>query len=212
MTVVGIVRDVRQFELGADPKPQMYIPYTQFGLFRPRDLVISTSVDPLSLAPGVRSAVLQIDSDQPVSNIRTMNDIVSESVARQRFSMLLLAIFAAVALVLAAVGIYGVMSYAVAQRTREIGLRMALGAQPAHVLKLVVGQGLKLVLIGVGIGLVASLLMTRAMSSLLFGISPTDPATLTVISVVLTAVAVLASYLPARRATKVDPLVAFRFE
>jgi putative ABC transport system permease protein len=153
-----------------------------------------------------------VDKDQPVSDIRTMEDILSESMARQRFSMLLLGIFAAVALVLAAVGIYGVMSYSVAQRTREIGLRMALGAQRSDVLKLVVGEGLKLVLIGVVFGLVAAFILTRVMASLLFGVSATDPTTFVAISLVLISVAVLASYIPARRATRVDPMIALRYE
>ena len=212
ITVVGVVNDVRQFELAADPKPQMYLTYEQAGFFAPRHLVVSADVEPLSLAPSVRSAVWEIDRDQPVSNVRTMDDVLSESIARQRFSMLLLGLFAFVALVLAAVGIYGVMSYTVAQRTREIGIRMALGAQTGDVLRLAVGQGLKLVLVGVAIGLGASLALTRVMTSLLFGVSASDPATLAVISLVLISVAVLASYIPARRATKVDPLIALRYE
>ena len=211
-TIVGVAKDVRQFELNADPKPQMYLPYTQAGFFAPRDLVVSTNGDPLSLASAVRKTVWEIDKDQPVSNISTMENVLSESIARQRFSMLLLGIFAALALALATVGIYGVMSYSVAQRTREIGIRMALGAQRSDVLKLVVGQGLKLVMIGVLIGLVIALVLTRVMSSLLFGVSATDPLTFTIISLVLISVAVLASYIPARRATRVDPMVALRYE
>jgi ABC-type antimicrobial peptide transport system permease subunit len=141
-----------------------------------------------------------------------MEEIVSESVARQRFSMLLLGIFAALALVLAAVGIYGVMSYSVAQRTREFGIRMALGAQRSDVLKLAVGQGLKLVVIGIVVGLGAAFLLTRVMSSLLFGVSATDPLTFITISLVLIGVAVLASFVPALRATKIDPMDALRYE
>ncbi|HYY97748.1 MAG TPA: ABC transporter permease [Pyrinomonadaceae bacterium] len=210
--VIGVVKDVRQFDLAAEPRPQMYLNYPQADFFAPRHLVVSTSVDPLGLAGAVRKAVWEIDRDQPVSNVRTMEDVLSESLARQRFSMLLLGVFAGLALVLAAVGLYGVMSYTVAQRTREIGVRMALGAQTGHVLRLVVAQGLKLALVGVALGLVAAFMLTRVMSSLLFGVSPTDPATLAVISLVLVGVALLASYIPARRATKVDPLVALRHE
>jgi putative ABC transport system permease protein len=141
-----------------------------------------------------------------------MENIVSRAVARQRFSMLLLGIFATLALVLAAVGIYGVMSYSVAQRTREIGIRMALGAQKSDVLKMTVMQGLKLVALGVAIGLVAALVLTRVMASLLFGVSATDPTTFVTISFVLIGVALLASYIPALRAIKVDPMVALRYQ
>jgi putative ABC transport system permease protein len=199
-------------ELVADPKPQMYLSYVQAGFFAPRHLVVSTAVEPLGMAAAVRKAVWEIDKDQPISNIKTMEEVLSNSIARQRFSMLLLGIFAAVALVLAAVGIYGVMSYSVAQRTHEIGIRMALGARRSDVLKLTVGEGLKLVLIGVVIGLVAAFLLTRVMSSLLFGVGATDPTTFVTISLVLISVALLASYIPARRATKIDPMVALRYE
>jgi putative ABC transport system permease protein len=212
MQIIGVVKDVRQFDLIADPKTQMYLSYEQVGFFAPRDLVVKTDVEPLSLAAAVRQTVWQIDKDQPVSNIRTMEEIAAESVARQRFSMLLLAIFAGVALLLAAVGIYGVMSYSVAQRRNEIGIRMALGAQKSDVLKLTVGQGLKLVLTGVVFGLVGAFMLTRLMSSLLFGVGATDPTTFVSISLVLIGVALLASYIPARRATRVDPLVALRYE
>jgi len=212
MQVIGVVKDVRQFELTAEPRPQMYLSYRQAGFFAPRDLVVKTDVDPASLAATVRKAVWDIDKDQPVSNIQTMQEILADSIARQRFSMLLLAIFAGVALVLAGVGIYGVMSYSVAQRTREIGIRMALGAHTGAVLKLAVGYGMKLVLIGVVVGLIAAFALTRVMSTLLFGITATDPATFTLISLLLVFVAALASYIPARRATKVDPIIALRYE
>lgn len=210
--VIGVVKDVRQFKLDADPKPQMYMSYEQVGFFAPRYLLVSTDVEPLSLASTVRSAVWEIDKDQPVSNITTMEDVLSKSVARQRFSTLLLSIFATVALVLAAIGIYGVMSYSVAQRTREIGIRMALGAQKSAVLKLVIGQGMRLVLWGVIAGLSGAFALTRLLQSLLFGVSATDLGTFIVIPLLLTIVALLACYMPAWRATKIDQMVALRYE
>ncbi len=167
-TVIGVVKDVRQNDFIAAPKMQMYFTYRQLKSLLPNALIVRTAVDPASLATAVRNQIWAIDKDQPVSDIRTMDDIIRSAVARQRFSMLLLGIFAALALVLAAVGIYGVMSYSVAQRTREIGLRMALGAQRIDVLKLAVGQALRLVLAGLALGLVAALLLTRLMASLLF--------------------------------------------
>jgi putative ABC transport system permease protein len=166
----------------------------------------------MSLAMPLRNAVWAVDKDQPVSNIRDMEEIVAAAMARQRFSTMLLGIFAALALVLAAVGIYGVMSYSVAQRTREIGVRMALGAQRSDVLRMTMGQGFKLVALGVVIGLAASLVLTRVMASLLFGISATDPFTFIAISLVLLAVAMLASYIPSLRATRVDPMVALHYQ
>jgi putative ABC transport system permease protein len=212
VNVVGVVKDVRQFELTAEPRPQMYLSYKQAGFFPLDDLVVKTDVDPSSLAATVRKTVWEIDKDQPVSDIRTMEEILAASIARQRFSMLLLAIFAGVAMVLAGVGIYGVMSYSVAQRTHEIGIRMALGAQTGAVLKLAVGYGMRLVIIGIVIGLVAAFALTRLMSTLLFGVTATDPTTFTVISLLLAGVAAIASYIPARRATKVDPIIALRYE
>jgi len=212
LTVIGVVKDVRQLELVVEPKPQMYLPFTQANFFEPRALVVKTNLEPLSLAAAVRKTVWEVDKDQPVSDIASMENIVSESVARQRFSTLLLGVFAAVALFLAAVGIYGVMSYSVTQRTHEIGIRMALGAQKKDVLKLTIGQGSKLVLTGVAIGLAAAFVLTRVMTSLLFGVSATDPITFVAISFVLIAVAMLASLIPALRATKVDPMFALRYQ
>ncbi|HSE98916.1 MAG TPA: ABC transporter permease, partial [Blastocatellia bacterium] len=212
MEIVGVVKDVRQFELGAEPRPQMYVPYEQPVYFRPSHLVVRTQVEPMSLAATVRSAVWEIDKDQPVSNITSMENVLSESIARQRFSMLLLGIFATLALVLASVGIYGVMSYSVAQRTREIGIRMALGAQSRDVLKLVVGQGMRLAVAGVAAGLAVAFALTRLMSSLLFGVSAVDPVTFGGVSLLLAVVAFVACYIPARRATRVDPITSLRYE
>jgi predicted permease len=208
--VIGVVKDVRQNDFIAQPKMQMYLPYRQMKNLAANALVVRTSLEPTSLATSMRNAIWAVDKDQPVANIDTMEHIVSEAIARQRFSMLLLGIFAVLALVLTAVGIYGVMSYSVAQRTHEIGIRMALGARRADVLQMTVKQGLKLVGAGMIIGLAAAFLLTRVMASLLFGISATDPITFVGISLVLLVVAILASYVPALRATKVDPIIALR--
>jgi predicted permease len=210
--IIGVVKNVRQNDFVSEPKMQMYMPYQQLNSFAPNALVVRTNVEPLSLAAAVRNAIWAVDKDQPVSNLRSMDEIVSEAVARQRFSMLLLGIFAALAMVLAAVGIYGVMSYSIAQRTREIGLRIALGAQKSDVLKMILRQGLRFVAAGLAIGLAASFVLTRVMASLLFGISATDPATFVAISLVLIAVALLASYIPAVRAMKIDPMLALRYQ
>src|SRR5437660_662243 len=208
--VIGVVKDVRQNDFIAQPKMQMYFAYRQLKDLAANALIVRTSVEPMSLATSIRDAIWAVDKDQPVANVDTMDHIVSEAIARQRFSMLLLGIFAALALILAAVGIYGVMSYSVAQRIHEIGIRMALGARRTDVLKMIVNQGLKLVSIGMMLGLAAAFLLTRVLQSLLFGISATDPVTFFGISLVLLAVAILASYLPALRATKVDPIIALR--
>jgi putative ABC transport system permease protein len=211
-TVIGVVKDVRQNDFIAEPKMQMYFSFRQMRSERANALVIRTSVDPLSLATAVRNTIWSVDKDQTVSNIDSMKHIVASAVARQRFSMLLLGIFAGLALLLAAVGIYGVMSYSVAQRRHEIGIRMALGAQRGDVLKLTIANGLKLVGAGLVIGLAGAFALTRAMASLLFGITATDPITFLAISCLFLAVAILASYLPALRATRVDPMVALRYQ
>ena len=208
--VIGIVKDVRQNDFIASPKRQMYFTYRQLKNIAANALVVRTSIEPVSLAVPVRNAIWSVDKDQTVADIDTMDHIVAQAVARQRFSMLLLGLFAALALLLASIGIYGVMSYSVAQRTREIGIRIALGARRADVLQMTLKQALKLVGVGMILGLAAAFLLTRVLQTLLFGISATDPITFLGISLVLLAVAILASYIPALRATKVDPLVALR--
>jgi putative ABC transport system permease protein len=209
-TVIGVVKDVRQNDFVAEPKMQMYFSYRQMKDLVANALVVRTLVDPLSLATSVRNTIWAVDKDQPVANIESMEHIVAGAVARQRFSMLLLAIFAGLALVLAAVGIYGVMSYSVAQQTHEIGIRIALGAKRSDVLKMTLSQGLKLVGLGLACGLMVAFVLTRVMASMLFGISATDPITFLSISFVLLVVALLASYIPALRATHVDPMIALR--
>ena len=211
-TVAGVIKDVRQSELQTTARPQVYHSCAQMMWFPPRDLVVRTNVAPLDLAAAVRDAIRSVDKDQPVSNIRTMDRILADSIADERFNTSLLAIYAALALALAGVGIYGVMSYLVTQYTREIGVRMALGAQTRDVLGLVFRQGMTLTLTGAAIGLGAALGLTRLIKNMLFVVSPTDPVTFFVIALLLAMVALLACYLPARRATKVDPLVALKAE
>jgi putative ABC transport system permease protein len=220
LEIVGIVRHVEPYSLdGQAPGPaQFYTNFNQIDLqsvpasVRRINLLVLTDVEPLRLASAVRGQIAALNKDQAVFNVRTMEQIVAQSVAARRFSMLLLTVFAIVALALASLGIYGLMSYAVAQRTREIGVRMALGAQLSDVLKLVLGQGMKLAFVGVALGLVASMALTRTIKNLLFGISASDPLTFAAIALLLVLVALLACFIPAHRATKVDPLVALRYE
>jgi putative ABC transport system permease protein len=210
--IVGVVGDVRHRGPEAEVRPEIYISYLQNTVWPVMNLVIRTSQDPSRLAASVRAEMREMDANQPVFNVKTMSEFLSESVAERRFNMLLVGAFAALAALLAAAGIYGVMSYAVAERTREIGIRLALGAKPLDVLKMVVRQGMGLTLVGISVGLGASFILTRLMSSLLYGVGATDLATFTVISALLTAVALAACTVPARRATKVDPCVALRHE
>lgn len=207
-----MVKDVRQNDFIAGPKLQMYLDCEQTNAFPPNALVVRASVEPTTLGASVQKTVWKGDKDQPVSDIRSMDEIVSEAIARQRFSMLLLGLFASLALILAAVGIYGVMSYSVAQRTQEIGIRMALGAQRSDVLKMTIREGLRLVVLGVCIGMGAAFILTRVMSSLLFGVSATDPVTFATIALVLMSVALLASYIPAIRSMRIDPMTALRYQ
>ncbi|HYW69521.1 MAG TPA: ABC transporter permease [Pyrinomonadaceae bacterium] len=209
--IVGVVKDVKHTSLDSDPRPEMYCPISQFPSWD-MTLVIRTTGDPMRLAGDVRRQVLAVNKDQPVHNIRTMEQWIDNSVSQRRFNMLLLSIFAAASLLLAAVGIYSVMAYSVAQRTHEIGVRVTLGASAADVLKLVIVQGMTLVLIGAAVGAVAAFALTRVMTGLLYGVSPTDPATFAMIALLLVGVALAACFVPARRATKVDPIVALRYE
>ena len=207
--IIGIVGDIRHRALESDPFPAMYMPTNQAPWM---NIVVRTQGDPANLAGAVRNEVRAIDPDQPVAMVRTMDEWMETAVAGPRYRTALLALFAFVALVLASTGIYGVMSYSVSQRTHEIGVRMALGAKRSDVLKLVVRQGMTLVVIGVGLGLVGAIALTRVMSTLLFGVTAKDPFTFAAVGALLMLVAFVACYLPARRATKVDPLVALRYE
>ena len=205
--------DVKYEGLDADTPPAYYVSYLQTPTNGASVVVRAhAGTDAAALAPALRAAVLEADKDQPLAEVRTMSAMLANSLARERFQMLLLSIFAGTALLLAAVGLFGVMSYTVAQRTHEIGIRMALGAQKTDILKLVIGRGATLALAGVLIGLGVALGLTRLMSGLLFGVSATDPATFGGIAALLFAVALVACYLPALRAIKVDPLIALRYE
>ncbi|HEU4477008.1 MAG TPA: ABC transporter permease [Pyrinomonadaceae bacterium] len=207
--IIGIVGDVRDRALEVNPFPAMYVPTNQAPW---TNVVLRTQGDPASFAGAVRKEVQAIDPDQPVAAVRTMNEWMDTSVSGPRYRTALLALFAFVALVLASTGIYGVMSYSVSQRTHEIGVRMALGARRVDVMKLVVRQGMTLVIVGVALGVLGAVALTRLMSTLLFGVTAKDPLTFVAVATLLTLVAFVACYLPARRATKVDPLVALRYE
>jgi putative ABC transport system permease protein len=211
VAIVGVAADVKESGLNADTEAGLYLPYV-IAPVPAMTLVLRTETEPLSLAATARAAVQQVDSEQAVSNIGTLQQLLSDTVAQPRFNTGLLALFALIALLLAVAGIYGVMSYAVTSRTQEIGLRMAMGAQGRDVLKLVVGQGMKLVTFGLALGSLAALGLTRWLQTLLFDVEATDPLTYTAIVALLAAVALLACYIPARRAMKVDPLVALRHE
>jgi putative ABC transport system permease protein len=213
-TIVGVVRSVRNQRLDATSLPQAYFPVFQEAdaMFNLSFAVRASGGEPTALAQSVRSAVLAVDRNQPIFDVKPLRRIVADSIALRRLALLLLSVFATVALALAAAGIYGVMAYAVEQRTHEIGVRMALGARGGDVLRLVVRQGLKLALCGVALGLVVALALTRLMKALLFGVSATDPLTFAGIALLLLLVAVAACWIPARRATKVDPLVSLRCE
>jgi putative ABC transport system permease protein len=209
--IVGVVGDVHESSLADTPDPEAYWPYPELP-YPAMTVLVRTAEPPLSLVPAIRDTLRQLDKDQPIAKVSTMDTLVADSFSRSRFTTLLLSAFAAVALILACIGIYGVMAFAVTQRTNEFGIRMALGAQQGDVLRLVLGQGTKLALAGISIGIVAALALTRLMSSLLFGVSASDPVTFIVVAILLAAVALAACYIPARRAMKVDPMIALRYE
>ncbi len=209
--IVGVVNDVKHFGLDADTPPSMYLPLRQAPA-RGMSLIVRTVGAPLGVAPALRNDIWAVDKNLAIAQVKTMNELVSSSITQQRFIVLLLGCFAVLALVLAAVGIYGVMSYSVTQRTHEIGIRLALGARNTNVLALVLKNGMMLAAIGAAMGLAGALALTRLMRTLLFNVTPTDAPTFVGLSLGLLVVALVACYLPARRATKVDPLVALRYE
>jgi putative ABC transport system permease protein len=214
VTIVGIARDVRNMGVDEPVKPEMYFPYRQGteSFYTPRDLVIRTSVDPFSLVGAATNEIHQVDPDQPVSNIRTMQQVLGEETTWQELGMTLLTIFAGLAMLLAMLGIYGVLAYFVTQHTQEIGVRMALGAQPRNILSLVVKRGMLLVVVGVASGLVAAFALTRLMAGLVFGVSVGDPLTYGIVAALLVLVALMACFIPAQRAMRVDPLKALTYE
>ncbi|HEX4652850.1 MAG TPA: ABC transporter permease [Candidatus Udaeobacter sp.] len=211
ITIVGVVGDVRHFGLDVDPKPEMYVPFAQNAYFT-TIYVVRGSQDPASLLPAIRKQIQAIDPAVPVANLRTFDSVIADSVAPRRLSVVLLGLFAGVAVLLASVGIYGVMSFLVVQRTQEIGVRMALGAQRSDVLKLILSHSLKLICAGAAIGLVVALMCTGALRALLYNVSAFDAVTFVLVTIFLTAVALAASYLPAMRATQADPMVALHAE
>jgi predicted permease len=211
-TIVGVVADVKRYGLEANVRSEEYLPVLQDTRGRDLNLVVRTAGDPLKMAPAVRGQVWAINANVPVVDVMSMEQRLAESVAPRHFQMLLFGLFAIVALVIATVGIYGVISYAVSQRTHEIGIRMALGAQAVDVLRMMIWRGMRLTLVGVALGLAAAIALTRVMKNLLFNVSATDPATFALIAFLLVGVALIASYIPARRATKVDPLQALRHD
>jgi len=208
--IVGIVGDVKTDGLDTNAEPMIYWPYAQFPqLFN--TIVIRSEDDPLRQLPAVKNAIWAVAKNQPISEIATMDQILADSLARRRLYMALMAVFSTAALLLAAVGVYGMLSYCVNRRTHEMGIRLAIGAERKDVLWLVLGEGITMALAGIAVGVAAALVLTRLMSSLLFGVSASDPITFAGVALLILLVALVASYVPARRATRVDPMVALRY-
>jgi putative ABC transport system permease protein len=218
--IVGVVNDIKQFGLGAPAPRTVFVPVEQVDdrlmrgarQFVTMKFAVRTSGDPLALGAVVKQEMLKVDPSLPLTNVRSLEQIMGRSLAQQRFNSMLLGLFAAIGLLLAAIGVYGVISYVVTQRTHEIGIRVALGARAGDVLKLIVGKGLALAFAGVALGLAASFALTRLMEDFLFGVKPTDPLTFGSVALLLIVVALVACYVPARRAMKVDPMAALRVE
>jgi putative ABC transport system permease protein len=210
-TIVGVVRDIRHGSLRSDPVPEFYVPYQQRPT-RDMTLVVRSSGDPLALAAPAREAIRAIDPNQPIAHVETLSDLLAASIAQPRSNYLLLSVFAAAALILAMVGVYGLLSYTVVQRTPELGIRLALGGQPADIRFLILREGLRLVLAGVLVGVPAALVLAHGLRTLLFGVAATDAVTLFGAVATLVAIASIACYVPARRATRVDPMTALRSE
>jgi putative ABC transport system permease protein len=208
-TIVGVVGDVKGRSLDASAPPEVYVPYAQHQVDS-LTIAVRTAADPMAFVPVARADLASLDRELPLAGVRTMDEVIGRSIAERRFTMLLLASFAAVAVLLAAIGVYGVLAYLVSQRTQEIGVRLAIGATPGDVVRLFVREGAGLMLVGVVCGLAGALAVTRALSTLLFGVTTTDPITFAAVAVTLAMVALLASYLPARRAARVDPMAALR--
>jgi len=209
LTVVGLIQDVRHASLEAEPEPEIYTPLAQ-STFWTINVVVKSKARPELLTPALHKEILAIDPDQAIYEIKTMEQVLSESLLLRRFSLFIFTIFAVIALILATVGVYGVMAYSVAQRTREIGLRIALGAQPPEVFKLVVAQGMRYVVAGLALGIVLSLALSRLLTSLLYGVRSFDPVTLGSVAVLLAMVGLVANFVPAGRAARVDPLMAMK--
>jgi len=211
LTIVGVVGDTRLYGLANPSRLEIYVPVRQM-VPSQMYLVVKSALGPSALTSAIRSAVREIDKDQAIFGISTMDQLIVNSVSTRRITLILLGLFSALALVLAAIGIYGVISYSVAQRTHEIGIRMALGAQKADVMRMVLAQGAKIAGAGVIIGLAASLGLSRLLANLLFSVSAADPLTFAAVAIALTLVAMLACYVPARRTLRVDPVIALRYE
>ena len=209
--IVGVVGDIRQANLGDEPAPGIYVPYTQ-EVMPWQTLVVRTKNEPMALAAPIRHEVRALDPEQPVARIATMDELKEASTAQPRFRTFLLGAFAGIALLLSAIGIYGVMAYTVGRRTSEIGIRMALGARPVNIFRLIVGESIRLTTLGASLGLVGAYAASRIIKNLLFGVTSTDPFTFAGVTLLLCFVAMLASYFPARRASRVDPLVAIKYE